>query len=93
MFSLGNFEKWCKYSSEGFSKFDCELMLLSYLLTGLFYDLHLETAMRISSSILLVIFVWWFCTLVCNIVLYCIKKHRAKKTNIEKLIDEEIEKD
>ena len=69
----------------------CCFWILSILCT-LFKELNL------SSTLGLVLFLWFSLIIiyvsyyVCCFVFVCIKKHKSKKTNIEKLIDEEEKK-
>lgn len=90
---LEKFENWCKFASEGLTKYDFAIFICSYILMAMFKDLGLENAMKVSSSIFLLMCVWYVCTFVCLLVFAIIKRARLKKTNIEKLIDEEARKE
>lgn len=92
MNKLEKFEKWCKFASEGFTKYDFLLFLGCFVLCALAKDLNLSTLFNVSGSIFLMLIMWYICTFICLVVLACIKKHDKKKTNIEKLIDEELKK-
>lgn len=90
---LEKFEKWCEFASNGICKFDFPIILVSYVLCALAKDLNLQTLLSVSGAIFLMELVWYVCTFICLLVLACIKKHRSKKTNIQKLIDDELRKD
>lgn len=93
---LEKFKMWCKFASEGLTKYDFALLFVSYLLMALAKDLNLENLLKVSGSFFMLICIWYLCTFVCLLVLYFIKKlneKKQKKLEIEKIIEEESKKD
>lgn len=81
-----------KMGKEGISKIDLFVLLGSMILGAFALDFNLKYVSAVSGFLFYVEFMFCICTILSLIITELIIRKRNKKSNIEKLIDEESKK-
>lgn len=81
-----------KMGKKGINSIDLYVLLGSLVLGAFGVDFNLQYVKAVAGFLFMMELVWCICSILSLVITEIIIRHRKEKSNIEKLIDEEIKK-